>query len=199
MLSHVLLRAAAGAARAEDGGAYGSVLQFELQQCSQLLQRSQHLQCCHMSCFALLQVLQGLRMEEPMAVFCSLNFCSVQNFCSVHSICSKLLQCSQHLRCCHMSCSALLQVLQGLRIEEHVAAVSQGTPFGRGRLFKLRLQFFPQHLYPEEAGITFADVAQVFKASFVPKLQVCVCTSSRAPQQSPVLLLYAAAAAVMES
>ena len=39
-------------------------------------------------CFTLLQVLQGLRMEEHVAVFCSLNFCSVPNFCSVHSICS---------------------------------------------------------------------------------------------------------------
>ena len=64
-------------------------------------------------------------------------------------------------------------MLQGLRIEEHVAVVSQQTAFGRGRLFKLRLQFFPEHLYPEEAGITFADVAQVFKTTFMLKLQVC--------------------------
>lgn len=62
--------------------------------------------------------------------------------------------------------------MQGLRIEEHVAVSSQQSAFGRGRLFKLRLQFFPEHLYPEEAGITFADVAQVFKTTFMLKLQV---------------------------
>ena len=66
-----------------------------------------------------------------------------------------------------------MQVLQGLSIEEHVAVPSQQTAFGRGRLFRLRLQFFPEHLYPPEAGITFADVAQVFKTSFMLKLQVC--------------------------
>lgn len=71
-------------------------------------------------------------------------------------------------------CYALgyVQVLQGLRIEEHVAVASQQTAFGRGRLFKLRLQFFPEHLYPPEAGITFADVAHVFKTNFMLKLQV---------------------------
>lgn len=100
-----------------------------------------------------------LLLEDEGAVLSSVKLCSVVTF----------------------SCFMLLQVLQGLRIEEHVAAASQGTAFGRGRLFKLRLQFFPEHLYPQEAGITFADVAQVFKTSFVPKLQVCVCTSSIAP------------------
>ena len=49
---------------------------------------------------------------------------------------------------------------------------SQQTAFGRARVFKLRLQFFPEHLYPKEAGITFADVAHVFKTVFMLKLQV---------------------------
>ena len=64
-------------------------------------------------------------------------------------------------------------MLQGVRIEEHVAVPSQQTAFGRARVFKLRLQFFPEHLYPEEAGITFADVAEVFRTAFMLKLQVC--------------------------
>ncbi|KAL3142271.1 hypothetical protein ABBQ38_002614 [Trebouxia sp. C0009 RCD-2024] len=66
------------------------------------------------------------------------------------------------------------EVLQGLSIEEHVAVPSQQTAFGRGRLFRLRLQFFPEHLYPQEAGITFADVAEVFKTNFMLKLQTAV-------------------------
>ena len=82
------------------------------------------------------------------------------------------------------SCNLVMgcaQVLQGLRIEEHVALPSQQTAFGRARVFKLRLQFFPEHLYPEEAGVTFADVAEVFKTSFMLKLQVgwpCFCLTN---------------------
>ena len=68
-----------------------------------------------------------------------------------------------------------VQVLQSLRIEEYVAVPSQQAAFGRARVFKLRLQFFPEHLYPKEAGITFADVAHVFKTVFMLKLQVCHC------------------------
>ena len=68
--------------------------------------------------------------------------------------------------------ASLLQVLQALSIEEYVAMPSQQTAFGRARVFKLRMQFFPEQLYPKEAGISFADVAQVFKTSFMVKLQV---------------------------
>ena len=70
-----------------------------------------------------------------------------------------------------------------------MAVSSQQTAFGRGRLFKLRLQFFPEHLYPEEAGITFADVAQVFKASFMLKLQVCPLPLTCAAVKQCLLLL----------
>ena len=66
-------------------------------------------------------------------------------------------------------------MLQSLRIEEYVAAPSQQMVFGRARVFKLRLQFFPEHLYPKEAGITFADVAKVFQTVFMLKLQVRTC------------------------
>ena len=62
--------------------------------------------------------------------------------------------------------------MQSLSMEEHVSVPCQTVSFGLARLFKLKLQFFPEHRYPKELGVTFADVAKCFKTAFMTKLQV---------------------------
>ena len=63
-------------------------------------------------------------------------------------------------------------MLQGLTIEEHVAAGVRSGFHTHSRLFKLRLQFYPEHMYPAEANVTFAAVADCFEKLFMPRLQV---------------------------
>lgn len=65
-------------------------------------------------------------------------------------------------------------MLQGLTIEEHVASGQGSGGHRHSRKFKLKFQFFPEHMYPAEAGVTFAQVAETFEQVFMPKLQVSV-------------------------
>lgn len=61
-----------------------------------------------------------------------------------------------------------------MSVEENCIARTDGAPFGRGRVYRIRMQFHPPHLYPAELGLRFEEIADAFTKGFVPKLAVGV-------------------------
>ena len=53
-----------------------------------------------------------------------------------------------------------------------MASSTRSGAHRHSRKFGLKLQFFPEHMYPAEAEVTFADVARTFEQLFMPRLQV---------------------------
>ncbi|KAK9845826.1 hypothetical protein WJX81_003612 [Elliptochloris bilobata] len=64
----------------------------------------------------------------------------------------------------------LAEVLESLEVEERAAAESAGREHSRARAFRVRLRFAPPALYPPEANLTFAEVAQCVDTAFRPQL-----------------------------
>ena len=59
-----------------------------------------------------------------------------------------------------------------MRVEENVIARTSAFSFGRGRVYTIRMQFWPPAAYPPELGVTFQEVAATFQGEFVDKMRV---------------------------
>ena len=57
---------------------------------------------------------------------------------------------------------------------ENVIARTDAVAFGRGRVYTVRMAFHPEHLYPPELGVKWAEISAAFTSQFVPKLQAAV-------------------------
>ncbi len=60
--------------------------------------------------------------------------------------------------------------------ETPVARLASGS---YGRLYLIRMQFHPESLYPEEARLSFEELAECFTASFCPLLKEEIKRQSR--------------------
>lgn len=59
-----------------------------------------------------------------------------------------------------------------MTVTENSVTRTDAVPFGRGRVYTIVMQFHPEHLYPEELGLKFEEIAIAFTRGFVPKLAV---------------------------
>ncbi|PSC74762.1 beta and beta-prime subunits of DNA dependent RNA-polymerase [Micractinium conductrix] len=68
----------------------------------------------------------------------------------------------------------LAEALRSMHVEENVIARTTAVAFGRGRVYTVKMQFHPIHLYPAELNITWEEISGCFTKEFVPKLQAAV-------------------------
>ena len=57
-------------------------------------------------------------------------------------------------------------------VEENCIARTSAVAFGRGRVYRIGLQFHPPAAYPPELGLRFEEIADAFSRGFVAKLHV---------------------------
>lgn len=85
----------------------------------------------------------------------------------------------------------LAEALKGLHVLENVVAKTEGSAFGLGRTYTVRLQFHPPSAYPAELNVQFEEIAECFTKSFVPRLQAAVKAelrrASAGDSQAPVI------------
>ena len=88
---------------------------------------------------------------------------------------------NRHVTCTMAKAGGVLGCA-GLTVEESVAASTVTTTFGRGRVYRICMQFMPESEYPPEANLSFAQVAEAFRDEFFHRLQVSL---AHAPVLAP--------------
>ncbi|KAI3425875.1 hypothetical protein D9Q98_007848 [Chlorella vulgaris] len=68
----------------------------------------------------------------------------------------------------------LAEALRSLAVEENVIAKTDAVAFGRGRIYTIRMQFFPESMYPPELEVKWEEISGCFTKGFVPKLQAAI-------------------------